>query len=217
GRGLDLDDLAFEPASDHRTDRVDHAAIVVDDEDLDRSHHSTSAAAGQPNEERWSIRRSTIHDPTVVRLARETAKVETEAALAVGATSIFAEQIAFDFGRDGRPVVEDTDLYAMWVGRIQPLCSESDLSIGLAVADRVADEVVQHAFHERGVEVTCEIGGAVDRDRDLAADGVDLDDAVQQTTDSVDRALRLHRGVFEPRDVDEVGHQARHAAQRVAG
>ena len=36
GRGLDLDVLALEPARHHRADRVDHRAIVVDDEDLDR-------------------------------------------------------------------------------------------------------------------------------------------------------------------------------------
>src|SRR3954471_16143632 len=57
-----------------------------------------STPPGQPNEERRTITRSTIHDPTVMRFAREAAEVQAEAAFAVRSFGVLAEQVALELG-----------------------------------------------------------------------------------------------------------------------
>src|SRR3569623_1500177 len=106
-----------------------------------------------------------------MRIARETAKVESDAALAVRALRVLAEQVAFELGRNRGPVVEDTDLHRLWGGRVQPICSDLDLAVDVAVADRVSDQVVEHAFDESLIEPPCKIWLTLDPDADAAVHG----------------------------------------------
>src|SRR3569623_2041417 len=177
----------------------------------------TSTSSGQPYEERRPVALPTIHDPAVMRYARDTAKVETEASLAVRALRVLAVQVAFELGRNRGPVVEDTDLHRLWVGRIQPNCSDLDLAVDVAVADRVSDQVVEHAFDESHFEPPCKIWLTLDPDADAAVHGVNFDHAVEESLHVVERAMRFDRRVLEPRDVDEVRDETRHPAQGIAG
>ena len=106
GRGLELDELVLELARDGARDRGDHRLIIVDDQDLDRiraaSSGRTQPLPGSLMNERRTIGLSTIHDPTVVRLAGQAAKIQSEATLTVRSLGVLVEQVGFDFGWDDR-------------------------------------------------------------------------------------------------------------------
>src|SRR5450432_2695166 len=211
GRGLEFDELVLELARDRRRDRGDHRLIVVDDQDLDRvrfGHTEELPPAGQPDDERWTIGLSTIHDPSVVRLAGQTAKIQSEATFTVRSLGVLVEQVDLDLTGDAGAVVEHGDLDTLWVGHIEAICRDFDLAVGETVANCIAYEVVEHAFDQSDIEPPCEIRLTLDADAHLAPDRVDFDHALDQTFDVVERAVWFDRRVFESSDVYEVCYQA---------
>src|SRR5512135_2510990 len=103
-------------------------------------------ATRQPHDEARTAVTSLVIDPSTVCFGHEPTKIKTHPAFSALALDVLAEQVGSDVLGHLRPAVHHRDLEAHVLVVVPALRTEDDLALLVAVARRVAEQVVEHAL-----------------------------------------------------------------------